>query len=155
MTLKIADIVLTDFFCWTPVIILGIHGYPCFQAEPTTMVFVTWFAPVLIFINFHLGIYLNEHTLNLWDKLSRPFAENVEQTLAFPSRWRIIDNRNNLYWCNVTWLSYPLMYLHGVLHSFCPSILLPIHTCIRLRPLLVIVWSHPTLSSQISFAGVQ
>ncbi len=51
--------------------------------------FVTWFAPVLDFIRFHLGIYLNQYTLNLWDKLSRPFTENVEKTFAFPSKWRI------------------------------------------------------------------
>ena len=31
-------------------------------------------------------------------KKSRPFTENVEKTLlAFPSRWRIIDNTNNFY----------------------------------------------------------
>ena len=29
--------------------------------------------------------------------LSRPFTEKVEKTWAFPSRWRIIDNTNNLY----------------------------------------------------------
>ena len=33
--------------------------------------------------------------LNIWGMLSRPFTENVEKTLAFPSKWRIIDNRNN------------------------------------------------------------
>ncbi len=26
-----------------------------------------------------------------------PFRENCEKTLALPSRWPIIDNRNNLY----------------------------------------------------------
>ena len=59
--------------------------------------FITWFAPVLVFIHFHLGIYFNQHTLNLPDELSRPFTEFVEKTLAFPSRWRIINNRNNIY----------------------------------------------------------
>ncbi len=29
--------------------------------------------------------------------MSRPFTENVEKTLAFSSRWWIIDNRNNLH----------------------------------------------------------
>ena len=28
------------------------RGYSCFQAEPTTKVFVTWFAPVLVSIHF-------------------------------------------------------------------------------------------------------
>ncbi len=32
--------------------------------------------------------------MNLWDKLSLPFTEDVEKTLAFPSR---IDNISNLY----------------------------------------------------------
>ena len=70
-------------------------GHPCFQAEPTTKVFVTRFAPVLLFIHFHLGIYLNQHTKLI--TLSRPFRENGDKTLALPSRWPIIDNRNNLY----------------------------------------------------------
>ena len=30
-------------------------------------------------------------------RLIIPFTENGEKTLALPSRWRIIDNRNNLY----------------------------------------------------------
>ncbi len=60
------------------------RGYSCFQAEPTTKMFV-------VFIHYHLGIYLSLHTFILGDKLSRPFAENVEKTLAFPSKWRIID----------------------------------------------------------------
>ncbi len=41
------------------------RGYSCFQAEPTIKEFVTWFAPVLVSIHFHLGIYL----IVLWDKL--------------------------------------------------------------------------------------
>ncbi len=75
-------------------------GYSCFQAEVTNnkriWLFVTWFAPVLVFIHIHLGIYFNQHTLNLRDKLLRPFTENVEKVLGFPSRWRIFDKRNNL-----------------------------------------------------------
>ncbi len=65
--------------------------------KPTTKVFVTWFAPVLVFIHFHVGINLDQHILNTWDKFSRPFTENDEKTSAFLLRWQIIDNRNNLY----------------------------------------------------------
>ena len=75
------------------------RGYLCFQVQPTTKVFVTWFAPVLVFIHFYLRIYLNGHIIqSLWDKLTCPFTENVETTLAFPSKWRIINNTNTLYW---------------------------------------------------------
>ena len=48
-------------FWFTPRDTLKIRGYSCFQTEPTTKVFATWFVPVLVFIHFHLGIY----TLNL------------------------------------------------------------------------------------------
>ena len=44
------------------------------------------FAPVLVFIHFHLGIYLNPKAIHRY---------YIENTLAFPSRlWQIIDNRN-------------------------------------------------------------
>ncbi len=36
--------------------------------------------------------------MNFLDKLSKTFGENGENTLVLPSRWRIIDNRNNLYY---------------------------------------------------------
>ncbi len=32
--------------------------------------------------------------------LKWPFRENGEKTLALPSRWRIFDNRINLYYSN-------------------------------------------------------
>ena len=68
-----------------------------------------WFAPILVFVHFYLSIYVNQHTLNLWDKLSSPFTENVEKTSALPSRWQIIHNRNNLnyvdwVWCDVRYM---------------------------------------------------
>ena len=75
--------------------VLQNRGYSCFQAEPTTKVFVTWFAPV---------IWIFTSTSTRIRKLLRSFTENVENTLALPSRWRIIDNRNNLYY-NIVWQS--------------------------------------------------
>ena len=45
--------------------------------------------------SFHQSIYLNQHTLNLWDKLIvKAITEYVEKTLDFLSKWRIIDNMN-------------------------------------------------------------
>ena len=41
------------------------RDYSCCQVEPTTKVFVTWFATILVFIHFHFSIYLNQHTLLL------------------------------------------------------------------------------------------
>ena len=72
---------------------------PSSQAEPTTKVFVTWFAPFLFPIHFHLGICIKKHIqwLNLRDKLTEPFTENVKKTLAVPSRWRIINDMTTLY----------------------------------------------------------
>ena len=32
--------------------------------------------------HFHLDIYLNQHILNWWYKVSRPFTEDFEKTLA-------------------------------------------------------------------------
>ena len=69
-------------------------GYSCFQAEPTTKLFVTWFRPILVFIHFHLGIYLHQHTISLWDKLSTGHLQKM--------LWQIID-RNNL--CTATYHS--------------------------------------------------
>ena len=48
---------------------------------------------------------LNQHTLNLWDKSLQSFTENVEKTLAFPSRWQIIDDRNNLLISIIRWVA--------------------------------------------------
>ena len=66
------------------------RGYSCFQIKPTTKVFISWLAPVLFFINFHIGIYLNQHTLNLWDRkcwkdFSFPFkmVDNLSIMLIF------------------------------------------------------------------------
>ena len=39
-----------------------------------------------------------QHTLNVWHKLSSSFTEMFKK-ITFPSRWRIVDNRNNL--CSV------------------------------------------------------
>ncbi len=61
-TRREAPSIVSERLCWWN---MGNRGHPCFQAEPTTKVFVTWFAPVLVFIHFHLGIYLNHHTWNL------------------------------------------------------------------------------------------
>ena len=36
--------------CGRAKVMLFYRGYPCFQAETTTKVFVTWFAPVLVFM---------------------------------------------------------------------------------------------------------
>ena len=41
------------------------RGYSCFQAEPTTKVFVTWFAPVLVFIHFSFGYLLQPAHIKL------------------------------------------------------------------------------------------
>ncbi len=32
---------------------------------------------------------------HIMKQVTRPFTENVEKSLAFPSRWVIINNRNN------------------------------------------------------------
>ncbi len=83
-------------------ILNALISYSCFQVEPTTKVFVTWFAPVpVVFIHFHLGIYL-QHTFNLWDMLSRPFTENVEKDLSLNFKMGIIENRNNIYYVNIS-----------------------------------------------------
>ncbi len=67
------------------------HNHFSYDASFCFKVFVTWFAPVLVFIYFHFNRYLH-HPAPLREKLLRPF--NVDKT--FPSRWRIIDNRNIL-----------------------------------------------------------
>ncbi len=50
------------------------------------------------FLSLSFGYLLQQHTLNLRD-LSLSFTETDEKTFAFSSwrRWRINDNRNNLY----------------------------------------------------------
>ncbi len=100
------------------------RGYPCFQVEPTTIKDVcNWFAPVL-------DIYLNQDTLNWRDKLSRPFTENVEKTLRFPSWWqKIIDNGNDICWyykifslMAVTFTLNEPLYLPVLIHYRVPKL---------------------------------
>ncbi len=122
--------------------------------------FVAWFAPVLVFIHFHLGIYIIKHTLNLWDKFSRPFVEKVEYTLAFPSRWRLIDNRNNLYTAIVvhrrkdgtTWILHLLPCVCAMQLSLT---VIAVSSCLFFDfivsdPLLSVGISGPSINSKLS-----
>ena len=74
------------------------RGHSCFQAEPATKVFVTWFAPVLVFIHLFIHGYLPQPAhIKLVKQVVKATHIIMLKSLAFPSRWRIIDNRNKLY----------------------------------------------------------
>ncbi len=77
-TLLVIKYVIVFHFSWDN------KGYLCFQTEPISGV-----CNMIHTRNFHLGIYLNQHTLNLWNKLSRPFIENVKRLCLQDGGWSI------------------------------------------------------------------
>ncbi len=61
------------------------RGYACFHVELTTM-------PFLVFIHFHIGIYLSEHNLKTMGQVDVAFfTEKFEKRFCFP--FNMADNQ--------------------------------------------------------------